>query len=104
MDLTRLLLPDVQTFTTLTIGGALLTAFVYWEGGIILHDLDERRKSRRQQGGGEELQRAQPPNRPLTAQQQALYERKQGLAWLAIMTAVAIWCTGVVNTPNAFQP
>ncbi len=104
--MTKLLFPDVQTFTTITIIGALLVAFVYWEGGIILHELEERRKAQKELEGGEggAAGRALPPNRPMTPQQQALYERKQGLAWLAIATAVAIWCTGVVNTPTPFMP
>lgn len=73
-------------------------AFIYWEGGIILHELEERRKQQQGEGG------SQPPNKPLTHYQQLIYERKRGLAWLAIVTAVSIWCTGVVNTPSPFQP
>lgn len=37
---------------------------------------------------------------------QLLYERKQGLAWLAVITALAIWCSGdrfLLNTPSPFM-
>ena len=31
-------------------------------------------------------------------------ERTRGLAWLALVTAVAIWCTGILSKDNALQP
>lgn len=106
------------SLTRLTLGGALLVAFLYWEGGIILHEIEERqaraaqRRREEGEGSGSEGGEAsgivgtgrQPPNRPLTAEQAELYERKRGLAWLAIVTALAIWSTGVVNRPAPFMP
>lgn len=31
-------------------------------------------------------------------------ERRRGLAWLALVTALTIWCTGIVNVEHPFQP
>ena len=31
-------------------------------------------------------------------------ERARGLTWLAVLTFVAIWCTGILTKNNALQP
>ena len=31
-------------------------------------------------------------------------ERARGLTWLAVVTFVAIWCTGILTKDNAMQP
>ena len=31
-------------------------------------------------------------------------ERRRGLAWLALLTAITVWCTGIVNVEHPFQP
>lgn len=44
-----------------------------------------------------------PPPEP-TRMERARYERRRSLGYLALVTAVLIWMTGVVSGPTPFQP
>ncbi|KAL4425644.1 hypothetical protein ABPG75_009660 [Micractinium tetrahymenae] len=155
LDLDSFPLPSPNTAgPTLLISCTLALAFVYWEGGVLLRTLRERRAAeaarrrrerkarRRQRGGGifgswdsgggvvedesgdeggsgeqgdgawdagiledwgPEPPPAAPPQPP-SRLEQARHERRRGLGYLALITAVLIWMTGVVSGPMPFQP
>ena len=70
----------------------------------------ERWQRQRQQGDGTG-QEERPERRPAgrrrerTEEERVLFERRQGLYWLAIVTALALWETGAVNNSiKPFQP
>ena len=78
-------------------------AFVYLEGAALLQDLlQEMDFERLEEKYLEENRDKYPVNmsrRDLTEK-----ERRRGLGWLALVTALSVWCTGVVNKINPFQP
>lgn len=138
---------------TLLITCTLAVALVYWEGGVLLRALRERRAAeaarrrreqearRRQRGAGifgswdstaggaddssgegssgeeggvgwdasgwgdwgPEPPPASLPQEP-TRVERARHERRRSLGYLALVTTVLIWMTGVVSGPTPFQP
>ena len=99
-ELRRLLFPDlVMDAPNITIITLLAVAFVYWEGGILLRQLRERRGGGNSGGDGEDEGSGAPPLPPPSPVELARFERRRGLAWLALLTALSIWMTGIVSSP-----
>lgn len=123
-------LDPLQDGGSFLVGLILAIAFIYWEGGVLLRQLRQRRQARerqrqlerqRQQGGGEagaggaaaadglqpqldEHHEEHHGREEWTPLDRARHERRRGLGWLALATAGLIWLTGVVNNPTPFQP
>lgn len=126
-------LDPLQDGGSFLVGLILAIAFIYWEGGVLLRQLRQRRQARerqrplehqRQQGGGEagaggaaaadglqpqleehhEEHHERKRWEEWTPLDRARHERRRGLGWLALATAGLIWLTGVVNNPTPFQP
>ena len=108
-DLTRMLLADVQRNpTTSAIIAALLVAFLFYEGELLFErwqrDHPASRQQQEEEGGGG-APNAQPQRRRhQTPMERLRHERRRGLYWLSMATAVALWCTGLLNRANPFQP
>lgn len=84
-------------------------AFFYWEGGALLQDLRQERELERledeylkeKEGKGSEADKNEGA---VSAEEKASRERKRALGWLAMVTWLALWCTGAVNKLNPFMP
>jgi hypothetical protein len=126
-DLNRILIPDVVSpgnLYTLLLLLALVVAALNWEWTLedserdwMIKDStktkttatrsiseDEVAKALADQGEGHGLVKATPAASDESRLGKLRRERRRGLAWLALVTAVAIWCTGVLNKGTPFQP
>lgn len=110
-NMTRLFLPDLintETIYTLLLLISCAAAVVYLELGALFNDFTQekdfekleeqylRQQKNLKNGGDEDLGDSGVSSAEL--------ERKRGIGWLAFATAVAIWCTGILNKINPFQP
>ena len=102
---TRLFTPDLinpSSVYKILLFVSCAAAFVYLEGVALIQDLlqemdYERLEDEFLEGGKDERNKRGALN-------DTLRERRRGLGWLALVTALAVWCTGVVNEINPFQP
>ena len=77
---------------------SLVVMFVAFEGVELIRELDSNRSY------VDELE-SKSPKKAANDDESILKERRRGLGWLALVTAIAVWATGVLNTPNPFgQP
>ena len=98
-DVNRLLIPDLVGVDGWTLAAAV--AALVWlaslEGGL-LADAEDGEEG---EGGAA----GQPPRpQDLPPEQRRAYERRRGLSWLALATALTVWCTGVVNKAPLLGP
>jgi hypothetical protein len=105
-----LLIPDIVQPSSLYTAALILccvVVFVYWEGGQLLEGFqaekeleqleDKYREDQQQTGGGGGSAAAAAARRRragLAAVEAVKRERRRGLAWLALATALALWCAG----------
>ena len=69
------------------------------EGGALLDEFREERKFEELE---EEARRSAGNEKKKTAAERAAVERARGLAWLALVTALAVWTSGVVGGGSEF--
>ncbi|KAH7623446.1 hypothetical protein NADE_002635 [Nannochloris sp. 'desiccata'] len=118
-DMTRIFLPDLinpSNIYTLLLFISCAAAFVYLELGALFNDFVQEKDFEKLEEQFLEGQRKDRPENKnieirgnddaggLSHEEMAYKERKRGLGWLAFITAAAIWCTGILNKLNAFQP
>lgn len=104
---THILLPDMVNISNLYsvfIALSFVVALVNFEVIELLREYQDEKVFEKL---AENLQR-----KPLSEEtseesddEEAAKERRRGLGWLAVITAIAVWCAGLVNSsPNALQP
>jgi hypothetical protein len=111
-DMNQLFLPDListDTIYFLLLCISLAVAVVYLELGALLSDFMqeqelEKLEERYLQDEDDRRRGIQNLNSSSKPEEIAMRERKRGLGWLAFITASAIWCTGILNKVNPFQP
>ena len=116
-NMNQLFLPDIINTTNLyylLLFISCAVAVVYLEIGALVNDFIQEKdfEELEDQFLQQQEQRAKNKNeemiatkvKPLSPEEIAYKERKRGLGWLAIITAAAIWCTGILNKINPFQP
>ena len=117
-ELTRILSPTSGTTPELLTGTSLLFAVILI--AIALEFLQRSFRSVHQSslsgdysenGRKEDRQSSQQLRTTAAAQQEKLlrrqiitYEKFRGLRWLAIVTALVVWSTGILNKDNPLQP
>ncbi len=117
-ELTRILSPTSGTTPELLTGTSLLFAVILI--AIALEFLQRSFRSVHQSslsgdysenGRKEDRQSSQQVRTTAAAQQEKLlrrqiitYEKFRGLRWLAIVTALVVWSTGILNKDNPLQP
>ena len=91
---------DLQLSYNVILVLSLIVMFVAFEGVELIRELDSNNKYL------DELDRTKSrPKRETSEDGLLLKERRRGLGWLALVTAIAVWATGVLNSPNPFgQP
>ena len=91
---------DLQLSYNVILVLSLIVTFVAFEGVELLRELDSNNKYL------DELDRTKSrPKQETSEDGLLLKERRRSLGWLALVTAIAVWATGVLNTPNPFgQP
>jgi hypothetical protein len=111
-DMNQLFLPDListDTIYFLLLCISLAVAVVYLELGALLSDFLqeqelEKLEERYLQDEDDRRRGIQNLSSSSKPEEIAMRERKRGLGWLAFITASAIWCTGILNKVNPFQP
>jgi hypothetical protein len=111
--MTRLFLPDLintETIYTLLLLISCAAAVVYLELGALFNDFTQEKDFERleeqylRQENNKKLKNGVDEDLGDSGVTSAEIERKRGIGWLAFATAVAIWCTGILNKINPFQP
>ena len=117
-DAVRLFLPDLANPSNIYPTLLLLSsaaAFLYWEGGGLWRELEQEQELERLEEDFEQSSGRAGGNGPVdeaalkaravaAARARAARERRRALGWLALVTALAVWCTGLVNVGKPFQP
>jgi hypothetical protein len=107
---TKLLFPDIvniDNFYTAAIAIAFVVAFISFEGIELISSYQSEKvfeklaekASRREKS----IDESDKDNED-TKKEYIKRERKRGLGWLAIVTAIAVWSTGILNNPNPLSP
>ena len=97
-DSFRELPQDLQISYNIVIILSLVVMFLAFEGVELLRELDSNNKY------VDELKDSKPGG-PASESELIIRERRRGLGWLALVTGIAVWATGVLNAPNPFgQP
>lgn len=109
-DIARLLFSDLvnpSNLYTFLLLFSCAVAFLSFEAPELYDEIKEEKELEKLEESfrKESPQQAQDiETRDISLQNKIAEERKRGLAWLALITSIAIWCTGVVNKIDAFQP
>lgn len=129
-DFTRLFLPDLiqpANIYTFLLFLSCAVAFVYLELGVLLDGflqeqdfekleedyLEDAKTGKKQEDRQQQHAEEGTIERDIEAKVRAKKafkrakmqaERKRGLGWLALVTALAVWTTGLMNKINPFQP
>jgi hypothetical protein len=114
--MTKIFVPDLinpSNVYTFLLFISCAAAVVYLELGALFNDFVQERDFEKLEehfleGQREDRRKSKIEMRntheELSPEEVAYKERKRGLGWLAFITAAAIWCTGILNKFNAFQP
>lgn len=107
-DVVKIFTPDLinpSSLYTCLLLVSCAAAFVYLEGVDLLQDLLQELDFERLEQKYLEENR-DDNGAPINSSREELREkeRRRGLGWLALVTALSVWCTGVVNRINPFQP
>ena len=107
---TKLLFPDIvniDNFYTAAIAIAFVVAFISFEGIELLSSYQSEKvfeklaeKSSRRESSINNPEKDNEEEK----EEYIKRERKRGLGWLAIVTAIAVWSTGILNNPNPLSP
>lgn len=114
-SINQLMFPDIVAGIDNVYNGALLLSFIVvcfsFEGLELLREFNSDREYSKLQ---ELLSRSRmkkkgddAPDDTLSKTNDdvdALRQRRRGLGWLALITFIAVWSTGVLNSPNPLQP
>ena len=101
----KIIFPDLDIDRVYT--GALLISFVVFfvsfEGLELLREYYSEKEyeelaQQKDEGKNDLVQKNKTEEMDVVAQ------RRRGLGWLALVTFIAVWSTGVLNSPNPLQP
>eukprot|EP00890_Picochlorum_soloecismus_P003032 jgi/Picsp_1/372/NSC_00370-R1_---NA--- len=110
---TKLLFPDIvniDNFYTAAIAIAFVVAFVSFEGIELLSSYQSEKVFERlaEKASRKKRSSSEPGTDQKDQKEEYIQfmkrERKRGLGWLAIVTAIAVWSTGILNNPNPLTP
>jgi len=110
---TKLLFPDIvniDNLYTAAIAIAFVVAFVSFEGIELLSSYQSEKvferlaeKASRKKRTLSDLSKDNEDDKEEYIELMKK-ERKRGLGWLAIVTAIAVWSTGILNNPSPLSP
>lgn len=102
----ELMFPDIVSGIDNVYNGALLLSFiVICVSFEVLELLREYNSDREYIELNETMKGREMKKRDTgTKKDDGLRQRRRGLGWLALVTFVAVWSTGVLNSPNPLQP
>ena len=104
-SMNELMFPDIVSSIDNVYNGALLLSFiVICVSFEVLELLREYNSDREYIELKETMKSVEKDNEIKKPQDDAIRQRRRGLGWLALITFIAVWSTGVLNSPNPLQP
>lgn len=111
-SINELMFPDIVSGLDSVYTGALFLSFVVvcvsFEGLELLREYNSDQEyiklTKEQQTSSEAEKKGKSSENTISSVDDALRQRRRGLGWLALITFIAVWSTGVLNSPNPLQP
>ena len=101
----ELIFPDIVSGIDNVYNGALLLSFIVICVSFEVLELIREYNADRQYIELKENKKSRDIEESTdTPEDDALRQRRRGLGWLALITFMAVWATGVLNSPNPLQP
>ena len=100
----ELMFPDIVSGIDTVYNGALLLSFIVICVSFEVLELLREYNSDREYIELNETMKGREVKKRDTKKNDGLRQRRRGLGWLALVTFVAVWSTGVLNSPSPLQP
>lgn len=101
-QVTKILFPDIINISNVYsffLFICFIVAFLNFEGIELLQSFNEEKSLERLMSSMDRTRESEA-----SEEEARRKEKRRGLGWLAIITAITVWCAGVINNPNPLQP